>query len=101
MLKTVTAGATALMLIAGVSAYAQQPPAGTDPGRRQLFAPEDRAAFLDARIAAPGEPVVAADIGCNLAEIRRTPRIRSRSRDRKSTRLNSSHEIPSRMPSSA
>jgi zinc resistance-associated protein len=52
MLKTVTAGATALMLIAGVSAYAQQPPAGTDSGRRQLFAPEDRAAFLDARVAA-------------------------------------------------
>ncbi len=52
MLKTVTAGATALMLIAGVSAYAQQPPTGTDSGRRQLFAPEDRAAFLDARIAA-------------------------------------------------
>jgi zinc resistance-associated protein len=52
MLKTVTAGATALMLIAGVSAYAQQPPAGADSGRRPLFAPEDRAAFLDARIAA-------------------------------------------------
>jgi hypothetical protein len=52
MLKSITAGATALMLIAGVSAYAQQPPAGTDFGRRQLFAPEDRAAFLDARIAA-------------------------------------------------
>jgi hypothetical protein len=51
MLKTVTAGATALMLIAGVSAYAQQPPAGTESGRRQ-FAPEDRAAFLDAHIAA-------------------------------------------------
>jgi zinc resistance-associated protein len=52
MLKTVTAGATALMLIVGASAYAQQPPAGTDFGRRQQFAPEDRAAFLDARIAA-------------------------------------------------
>jgi hypothetical protein len=52
MLKTVTAGATALMLIAGVSAYAQQPPTGTDFGRRQQPAPEDRAAFLDARIAA-------------------------------------------------
>ena len=49
MLKTVTAGATALMLIAGVSAYAQQPPAGTDFGRRQLIAPEDRAAFLDGK----------------------------------------------------
>jgi hypothetical protein len=52
MLKTVTAGATALMLIVGASAYAQQPPAGPDFGRRQQFAPEDRAAFLDARIAA-------------------------------------------------
>jgi hypothetical protein len=52
MLKTVTAGATALMLIAGVSAYAQQPPAGTEFGRRQQFAPEDRAALLDARVAA-------------------------------------------------
>jgi LTXXQ motif family protein len=52
MLKTITVGATALMLIAGVSAYAQQPPAGMDFGRRQLIAPEDRAAFLDARIAA-------------------------------------------------
>jgi LTXXQ motif family protein len=52
MLKTVTAGATALMLIVGASAYAQQPPAGPDFGRRQQFAPEDRAAFLDARLAA-------------------------------------------------
>ncbi len=52
MLKIITAGATALMLIAGASAYAQQPPAGPDFGRRQQFGPEDRAAFLDARIAA-------------------------------------------------
>jgi hypothetical protein len=52
MLKTITAGATALMLIAGVSAYAQQPPAGPDFRWRQQFGPEDRAAFLDARIAA-------------------------------------------------
>jgi hypothetical protein len=52
MLKTVTAGATALMLIAGASAYAQQSPTGPDFGRRQQFAPEDRAAFLDARVAA-------------------------------------------------
>jgi len=52
MFKTVTAGAAALMLIAGVSAYAQQPPAGTDFLRRQQFGAEDRAAFLDARIAA-------------------------------------------------
>ncbi len=46
------AGAAALMLIVGASAYAQQPPAGPDFGRGQQFAPEDRAAFLDARIAA-------------------------------------------------
>lgn len=52
MLKTITAGAAALMLIAGASAYAQQPPAGPDFGRRQPFRTEDRAAFLDARIAA-------------------------------------------------
>jgi zinc resistance-associated protein len=49
MLKTITASATALMLIAGAAAYAQQPP---DFGRRQPFSTEDRAAFLDARVAA-------------------------------------------------
>src|SRR5215831_13921595 len=52
MLKTVTAGAAALMLIAGASAYAQPPPSGPDFGRRPQFRLEDRAAFLDARIAA-------------------------------------------------
>jgi hypothetical protein len=52
MLRTVTAGATALMLIVGASAYAQQPPAGPDFGRRQQFRAEDRAAFLEARVAA-------------------------------------------------
>src|SRR5262250_1568022 len=52
MLKTVTAGAAALMLIAGASAYAQQQPSGPDFGRRPQFRQEDRAAFLDARIAA-------------------------------------------------
>ena len=52
MHKIVAAGATALMLAVGASAYAQQPPAGPDFGRRQQFAPEDRAAFLNARIAA-------------------------------------------------
>jgi zinc resistance-associated protein len=52
MFKIVTTGAAALMLIAGASAYAQQPPAGPDFGRRQQFRQEDRAAFLDARIAA-------------------------------------------------
>jgi LTXXQ motif family protein len=46
------AAATALMLIVGTSAYAQERPAGPDFGRRQQFAPEDRAAFLNARIAA-------------------------------------------------
>jgi hypothetical protein len=52
MHKIVMAGATALMLIVGTSAYAQERPAGPDFGRRQQFAPEDRAAFLNARIAA-------------------------------------------------
>jgi LTXXQ motif family protein len=52
MLKTVTAGAAVVMLIAGVSAYAQQPPAGPDFARRAQFRPEDRTAFLDARVAA-------------------------------------------------
>jgi len=52
MLKMVTAGAAALMVIAGATAYAQQPPAGQDFGRRAQFGPEDRAAFLDARVAA-------------------------------------------------
>src|SRR5258708_32553468 len=50
--KILTAGATALMLIAAASAHAQQPSAGPDFGRRQQFRTEDRAAFLDARIAA-------------------------------------------------
>jgi cell pole-organizing protein PopZ len=52
MIKTIAAATTAMMLIAGVSAYAQQPSGGQDFGRRQQFGPEDRAAFLDARIAA-------------------------------------------------
>src|ERR1700730_18995801 len=52
MLKIVTAGATALTLIAGASAYAQQSSVGAEFGRRQQFGAEDRAAFLDARIAA-------------------------------------------------
>jgi LTXXQ motif family protein len=50
--KIVPAGAAALMLVAGVSAYAQQPPGGPDFGRRPQFRQEDRAAFLDARVAA-------------------------------------------------
>jgi LTXXQ motif family protein len=52
MLKTIAAGAAALTLIAGASAYAQQSSPGPDFGRRQQFGPQDRAAFLDARIAA-------------------------------------------------
>jgi hypothetical protein len=52
MFKTVIAGAAALMLIAGASAFAQQPPTGPDFARRQQFRTEDRAAFLDARVAA-------------------------------------------------
>ena len=51
MLKTIAAGAAALMIAVGAVAYAQQPPTGPDGGRRP-FAAEDRAAFLDARIAA-------------------------------------------------
>jgi hypothetical protein len=52
MHKIVVAAATALMLIVGTSAYAQERPVGPDFGRRQQFAPEDRAAFLNARVAA-------------------------------------------------
>jgi hypothetical protein len=51
MLKTVAAGAAALMIAAGAIAYAQQPP-GPEGGGRRAFAAEDRAAFLEARIAA-------------------------------------------------
>src|SRR6516225_8461649 len=51
MLKTIAAGAAALMIAVGAVAYAQQPPTGPDGGRRP-FAAEDRAAFLDARLAA-------------------------------------------------
>ncbi len=52
MLRTIAAGATALTILAGGAAHAQQSPASPDFGRRQQFGPEDRAAFLDARIAA-------------------------------------------------
>jgi hypothetical protein len=51
MFKTVAAAGAAFMIAVGAVAYAQQPPAGPDSGRRQ-FTPEDRAAFLSARIAA-------------------------------------------------
>src|SRR5262249_51153626 len=50
MLKTVAAAGAAFMIAVGAVAYAQQPPAGPDSGRQ--FAPEDRAAFLNARVAA-------------------------------------------------
>ena len=52
MYRTIVAGATALTLIAGATAMAQQPPGGPDSGRRQQLRADDRAAFLDARIAA-------------------------------------------------
>jgi LTXXQ motif family protein len=52
MHKMLAGGATALMLIVGTPAYAQERPAGPDFGRRQQFTPEDRAALLNARIAA-------------------------------------------------
>jgi zinc resistance-associated protein len=52
MLKKVAIGATALTLLASVVVYAQQPPAGTEFGRRAQMRSEDRAAFLDARVAA-------------------------------------------------
>src|SRR5215475_11064224 len=52
MLKTITAGAAALSLIAGASAYAQQSSVDRDFGWRRHFGAGDRAAFLDARIAA-------------------------------------------------
>jgi hypothetical protein len=50
MIKTVAAGAAALMIAVGAAAFAQQPPPGPDGGRR-AFSVEDRGAFLDARIA--------------------------------------------------
>ena len=52
MMRKVVVGATALMLLASVYAYAQQPPGGRDGGRRWQPRAEDRAAFLDARLAA-------------------------------------------------
>ena len=51
MFKMITAGATALTLMMGAAAYAQQPSAGPDFGQRQQFRADDRAAFLDARVA--------------------------------------------------
>jgi LTXXQ motif family protein len=51
MFKTVAAGAAVLMIAAGAVVYAQQPPGSPESGRR-AFGAEDRAAFLEARIAA-------------------------------------------------
>ena len=52
MMKKVVVGAAALMMLASAYAYAQQPPGGRDGGRRWQPRAEDRAAFLDARLAA-------------------------------------------------
>jgi zinc resistance-associated protein len=52
MMRKVVVGATAVMLLASAYAYAQQPPGGRDGGRRWQPRAEDRAAFLDARLAA-------------------------------------------------
>ena len=41
MLKIIAAGATALALVAGASAYAQESSVGPDFGRRQQFGAED------------------------------------------------------------
>jgi hypothetical protein len=51
MMRKVVVGATALMLLASAYAYAQQPPGERDGGRRWQPRAEDRAAFLDARLA--------------------------------------------------
>jgi zinc resistance-associated protein len=51
MMRKVVIGTTAMMLLASAYAYAQQPP-GRDGGRRWQPGAEDRAAFLDARLAA-------------------------------------------------
>jgi zinc resistance-associated protein len=50
-MRKVVIGTTAMMLLASAYAYAQQPP-GRDGGRRWQPSTEDRAAFLDARLAA-------------------------------------------------
>jgi hypothetical protein len=52
MFKSIAAGATALTLLTGAAVYAQQPQTGPDFGRRLQLRADDRAAFLDARIAA-------------------------------------------------
>ena len=52
MLKTVAAGAAALAIAAGAAAYAQVGGSASPQGGHGHFAPEDRAAFLNARVAA-------------------------------------------------
>jgi zinc resistance-associated protein len=52
MIKKVVIGTAALMLAASAYAYAQQPNGGRDGGGRYQLRAEDRAAFLDARLAA-------------------------------------------------
>ena len=52
MFKKVVIGTAALMLAASAYAYAQQPNGGRDGGGRFQLSAEDRAAFLDARLAA-------------------------------------------------
>lgn len=52
MYKKVAVGAAALMLLASAVVYAQQPASRPDGGPHFQFSTEDRAAFLDARIAA-------------------------------------------------
>jgi len=51
MMKKVVIGTAALMLAASAYAYAQAPIGGRDGGRRFQPRAEDRAAFLDARLA--------------------------------------------------
>jgi LTXXQ motif family protein len=52
MIKKVVIGTAALMLAASAYAYAQQPNGGREGGGRFQLRAEDRAAFLDARLAA-------------------------------------------------
>ena len=52
MLKQIAVGAGALIVVACAAAYAQQPPSVRDFGARLQLRADDRAAFLDARLAA-------------------------------------------------
>ena len=94
MLKTFTAGAAALMLIAGASAFAQQPPAGEDFARRAQFGPEDRAAFLDARVAA-----LHAGLRLTTEQEKAWPAFEQAYRDLAATRGNSAFGSRSEQPS--